>query len=240
MKNFQQRDTRGGGFRGDRGDRGGKPSFQNKERGGKEMPLHKATCSECHKSCEVPFRPTGDKPVFCRDCFALKRGEDTGTRNERSNRPGPTHHEKTMGRTDFSRPESKPAYSQAPVQNNQEMKSQLAEISSKLDKLISTIERMSVSKKEAPVEIVASKKLVVTPVAKVMVAKKPAPTKKAAVTPSTVAKKGAEKKVVVKKVTVSPASKKVAAKVVVKKVTLAKKAVTRNVPTKKAVTKKAK
>ncbi len=31
--------------------------------------LHQTTCSECKKMCEVPFRPNGKKPVFCRDCF---------------------------------------------------------------------------------------------------------------------------------------------------------------------------
>src|SRR5579859_7155484 len=31
--------------------------------------MHKATCANCGKICEVPFRPTGSKPVFCKDCF---------------------------------------------------------------------------------------------------------------------------------------------------------------------------
>ncbi len=35
--------------------------------------MHKATCSECGKECEVPFKPTEGRPVFCRDCFAKKR-----------------------------------------------------------------------------------------------------------------------------------------------------------------------
>src|SRR3989338_3784435 len=31
--------------------------------------MHQAICSECGKECEVPFRPTGDRPVFCNSCF---------------------------------------------------------------------------------------------------------------------------------------------------------------------------
>lgn len=31
--------------------------------------MFKATCDECGESCEVPFRPSGDKPVYCRECF---------------------------------------------------------------------------------------------------------------------------------------------------------------------------
>jgi CxxC-x17-CxxC domain-containing protein len=34
--------------------------------------MHKAVCSECKKECEVPFKPTEGKPVYCRDCYAKK------------------------------------------------------------------------------------------------------------------------------------------------------------------------
>jgi len=30
---------------------------------------HKAKCSDCGKDCEVPFRPTQGKPVYCRECY---------------------------------------------------------------------------------------------------------------------------------------------------------------------------
>ncbi len=36
--------------------------------------MHKAVCSNCGRDCEVPFRPSGDKPVFCSDCFDKNRG----------------------------------------------------------------------------------------------------------------------------------------------------------------------
>ena len=35
--------------------------------------MSKAVCSECGQECEVPFKPTEGKPVFCRECFAKKR-----------------------------------------------------------------------------------------------------------------------------------------------------------------------
>lgn len=31
--------------------------------------LFKVICSKCGVECEVPFKPTNSKPVFCRDCF---------------------------------------------------------------------------------------------------------------------------------------------------------------------------
>jgi CxxC-x17-CxxC domain-containing protein len=35
--------------------------------------MHKATCTECKKECEVPFKPTEGKPVYCRDCYQKHR-----------------------------------------------------------------------------------------------------------------------------------------------------------------------
>ncbi len=40
-------------------------------RGPREM--FSATCSNCGKEAQVPFRPTSGKPVYCSDCFALRR-----------------------------------------------------------------------------------------------------------------------------------------------------------------------
>ncbi|MCZ2809201.1 MAG: DNA-directed RNA polymerase [Candidatus Bathyarchaeota archaeon] len=35
--------------------------------------MHKAVCAECGKECEVPFKPSGSRPVYCRECFAKRR-----------------------------------------------------------------------------------------------------------------------------------------------------------------------
>jgi len=35
--------------------------------------MHKATCAECNKECEVPFKPSGDRPVYCKECFSKRR-----------------------------------------------------------------------------------------------------------------------------------------------------------------------
>ena len=39
--------------------------------GPKEM--HKAVCAECGQECEVPFKPSEDRPVYCRECYRKKR-----------------------------------------------------------------------------------------------------------------------------------------------------------------------
>lgn len=63
-----------GGFRSNnsssdrRGGSGGNSGGGYKGNSGpKEM--HKAVCADCGKSCEVPFKPTGERPVYCRECF---------------------------------------------------------------------------------------------------------------------------------------------------------------------------
>ena len=65
---------RSGGFGGRGGDRGG--GFN---RGPVEM--HDATCDKCGKQCQVPFRPSGDKPIFCSDCFRQKEESREGGRS---------------------------------------------------------------------------------------------------------------------------------------------------------------
>ncbi len=36
-------------------------------------PTFRATCADCRKDCEVPFKPTGDRPVYCKECFARRK-----------------------------------------------------------------------------------------------------------------------------------------------------------------------
>lgn len=64
------------------GDRGGR-SFGGKGFGGGQKfgghtggprQMHQATCSKCGQDCEVPFRPTGERPVFCGNCFKSQGG----------------------------------------------------------------------------------------------------------------------------------------------------------------------
>jgi len=35
--------------------------------------MFKAVCAECSQECEVPFKPTEGRPVFCKECFAKRR-----------------------------------------------------------------------------------------------------------------------------------------------------------------------
>ena len=88
MGNFNRGGNKFGG--GNRG--GGGRGFGGGSRGGfgggrRERPeMHKATCSDCGNSCEVPFRPTGDKPVLCSNCFENSGGGNNRDRGGRGGR----------------------------------------------------------------------------------------------------------------------------------------------------------
>ena len=41
------------------------------DRGPREM--HKAVCSDCKKECEVPFKPRGDRPIYCKECYSKRK-----------------------------------------------------------------------------------------------------------------------------------------------------------------------
>ncbi len=54
-----------------------RPSFD------KEM--HEIICDRCGKTCEVPFRPTAGKPVYCNDCFRKNDNSNEPRRSSNSN-----------------------------------------------------------------------------------------------------------------------------------------------------------
>lgn len=60
--------------------------------------MHKATCAECGKECEVPFKPTEGRDVFCRDCFMKKKG--IAPRRERSEESEETEEESKQEETE--------------------------------------------------------------------------------------------------------------------------------------------
>lgn len=47
-------------------------------RSGGERQMYPAVCAQCGKQTEVPFQPTGDRPVYCSDCFQAQRQSSGG------------------------------------------------------------------------------------------------------------------------------------------------------------------
>jgi CxxC-x17-CxxC domain-containing protein len=60
-----------GDFNRDRSQSRGR-NFGRRDFGGDRL-MHQVICSKCNKECEVPFKPAGIRPVFCKDCFQNNR-----------------------------------------------------------------------------------------------------------------------------------------------------------------------
>lgn len=96
MPRFERSRERKGGFRDrpSRSDSGSRGSFRERHEGRRDsgrrpgrdrrerdFEMTKVVCDSCGVQCEVPFKPTSSKPVYCDECFAKK-----GKRNF-NNRP---------------------------------------------------------------------------------------------------------------------------------------------------------
>lgn len=148
MNNFNNRGGSKGGHgkpRGgnDRGGFGGRGKFggdrrgddrrggDRRERDDRPMQKFSAMCDSCHKKCEVPFRPSGDKPVYCSDCFGKKnqdgprdRGGDRSPRREER----PSH----------AKPSRDEQYDKGGIELV-EIKRQLATIESRLNRILDVL-----------------------------------------------------------------------------------------------------
>jgi len=193
MGNFQRGGNGGGGFRGgDRGGNGGsRGGFQKKSWGGDRdrgpVTMHRATCGDCGQSCEVPFRPNGDKPVFCNNCFSGKK--DSGDRGGRSDfgsrEPRREFNDRPSHTSSFSKPTS----------GNDDLKKQLSEMNTKLERVVNLLEKFTKAKGDTPVAqgepVIVVKGEKKTPSLKTLIKK--------AVEPEVSKKKAPAKKAVAKK-----------------------------------------
>ncbi len=44
----------------------------------RERQMYPAVCASCGKDTMVPFQPSGDRPVYCSDCFSSQRASQGG------------------------------------------------------------------------------------------------------------------------------------------------------------------
>jgi CxxC-x17-CxxC domain-containing protein len=104
-------------------------NFKKKNFGGggynSDKPMFKTVCAQCGKNCEVPFKPNGNKPVLCNECF---RGSDS--RNENRSDFRPARHD----RPDFHKHDDYKNKPQAP--NPNQYKKDFEILNAKLDKII--------------------------------------------------------------------------------------------------------
>jgi CxxC-x17-CxxC domain-containing protein len=91
---------------------------ERKDNNFRDRVLHKAVCADCKKECEVPFKPSGDRPVYCKDWFSKRKASapSFNPRVDNTNaRPSavPVHYPQKSRVSEASRPERKrkPSYS---------------------------------------------------------------------------------------------------------------------------------
>jgi CxxC-x17-CxxC domain-containing protein len=89
--------------------------------------MHKAVCDECGKDCEVPFKPSGGKPIYCSNCF---EGKDASRGPRRPRRRGPRR-ESSFGRRDNS---------------GKQLLEQIKSVNAKLDRILKLLESGSKKK----------------------------------------------------------------------------------------------
>lgn len=130
--------NRGGGNRFGRERDFGRPSFRNENRG--PIAMTQVICDKCKKPCEVPFRPTAGKPVYCNDCF---RNQDNFNQS-RAPRRDFNDRSQTSG-SSFSR-----------NKDESDIKKQLDLLNSKMDKLIISMENLIQAKSSKKTEVVKS------------------------------------------------------------------------------------
>ena len=47
--------------------------YNNRNSRPQQREMHDVTCAACGTQTQVPFRPSSDRPVYCRDCFSQNR-----------------------------------------------------------------------------------------------------------------------------------------------------------------------
>ncbi len=46
---------------------------RKQQRRSSDRKMYDAVCAECGAETKVPFQPTGERPVYCSDCFKSRR-----------------------------------------------------------------------------------------------------------------------------------------------------------------------
>ena len=55
--------------------------------GPREKTYTRVICADCKKECEIPFKPSDDRPVYCKECFP-KHKKGSLFNSNRDSRPG--------------------------------------------------------------------------------------------------------------------------------------------------------
>ena len=145
------------GFDNRSGDNRGSYRRNSGGRDGGRPQLHDAVCDECGKDCKVPFVPSGNKPIFCSECFEKKGGGRNNRSDNRGSYNKPRFNDRDSGR---------PSRGGASTPDFSQLTRNVETLNKKLDTIISLlgsdkkkkVEKVKV-KKEKKVKKVETKKV---------------------------------------------------------------------------------
>jgi len=117
------------------------PKREHAEREEGKPTMHKATCHECGRECEVPFRPNGSRPIFCSRCFDKQGGPSSEK-----------FADKSYGKPRFGGDKRKHEFDRdnALFENKsaEQLKAQFAQLHAKLDKILQALDTRVLGKIE--------------------------------------------------------------------------------------------
>lgn len=137
--------------------------------------MHSAICDECGKECQVPFKPTGEKPVYCSDCFERQPRQDSKRRDfprrdfrdkemysavcDKCGNQCEIPFKPTTGKPIFCKNcfESTDRRGVEKSQDNSQIQQQINDINLKLDNILKALETLN-SQKEQPKTKIKTKK----------------------------------------------------------------------------------
>ena len=108
--------------------------------------MYDATCSNCGDKCQIPFRPTQGRDVFCSRCFDMQSGSDSRGADRRPER-------KSFDRPTQDRDDNRGRINDAP-----NYKAQFEALNAKMDRILSLLSPASVE--IAPLESAMSEEAI--------------------------------------------------------------------------------
>ncbi|MDD4290343.1 MAG: hypothetical protein PHH83_03680 [Patescibacteria group bacterium] len=160
--------------RGDRG-RDRKGGFNRRNDNRERLEMYKVICDKCGESCEVPFKPSSDKPIYCDVCFREQNKSNSRSRGREFSRSNFNSRERTYFKAvcgecgkdcevPFKPSSDKPVLcsvcfdkqggssrDRKSNSGNNNIEEQLKNINNKLDEILKNFLMSSIKSKESPI-----------------------------------------------------------------------------------------
>jgi CxxC-x17-CxxC domain-containing protein len=94
--------------------------------------VHETVCDKCGVKCDVPFKPTNNKPIYCRSCYRQINSGSSVSSDRNNDRPN-------SSKSEFREPRSNSFENMALLDAQADLKREIEKINQKLDKIMKTL-----------------------------------------------------------------------------------------------------